>query len=87
MCESRQLSSSQMEVLSHGLYEVSRNTMNALDVLCQKGVDLVEVCAPWDSPLCDSVERLGGKTLRLGLHNGFDLSTKEGLRKASKVLR
>ena len=76
-----------MEVLSHGLYEVSRNTMDALDVLCQKGVDLVEVCAPWDSPLCDSVERLGGKTLRLGLRNGFDLSTKEGLRKASKVLR
>ena len=34
-------------------------------------VDLVELCAPWDSPLFQAVEDLGGIVVRLGPHNGY----------------
>ena len=49
--------------------------------------DLLEVCTPWDSPLGLAVEGRGGSVQRLGLHNGFDLSTRPGLRKALAELR
>ena len=55
--------------------------------LTGKRVDLVEICAPWDSPLAEAVERAGGVVMRLGLHNGYDLSTREGFLKAAWVLR
>lgn len=65
-----------------------RETVELFDELCcPERVDLMEVCAPWDSPLSEAVERLGGTTVRLGLHNGFDMSTKSGLRKALALLR
>ena len=65
-----------------------RNTVELFDSLsCPERVDLMEVCAPWDSPLSEAVERLGGTTIRLGLRNGFDMSTKTGLRKALALLR
>ena len=41
-------------------------------------LDLLEVCAPWDTPLSQSVIDQGGEAMRVGLHNGFDLSTKAG---------
>lgn len=46
-------------------------------------VDLVEICAPWDSPLSQAVIDAGGKAERWGCHNGFDLSTKSGCVEAS----
>ena len=55
--------------------------------LLQERYDLLEVCAPWDSPLSEAVERAGGKALRIGLHNGYDLATKAGLVKAPATLR
>ena len=65
-----------------------RDTVELFDSLsCPERVDLMEVCAPWDSPLSEAVERLGGTTIRLGLHNGFDMSTKTGPRKALALLR
>ena len=42
----------------------------------------MEVCCPWDSPLSEFVERAGGRAVRLGIHNGYDLSTKAGFTKA-----
>lgn len=45
------------------------------------------MCAPWDSPLTAEVERQGGKGMRLGPHNGYDLSTRQGFLKAAKVFR
>ena len=54
---------------------------------CHQHLDLLEVCAPWDSPLGKSVERHGGTVMRLGVHNGFDLSTTKGYQKASEILR
>lgn len=50
-------------------------------------VDVMEVCAPWDSPLVTEFQRMGGTGVRTGLHNGFDLSTKSGLRRAVVELR
>ena len=49
--------------------------------------DLVEVCCPWDSPLSKAVEQAGGRAFRMGIHNGFDLSTKAGLVKAMAKIR
>lgn len=49
--------------------------------------DLIEVCAPWDSPLCEHVMKQGGRAMRLGCHNGYDLSTKAGLIRAMQTLR
>ena len=43
--------------------------------------------APWDSPLSHEVEKQGGKAMRLGVHNGFDLSTRNGYLKAAQVFR
>ena len=57
------------------------------DVLRQSHVDLVEVCAPWDSPLCRAVRECGGTAIALGVHNGFDLLTTQGYRKAIDVIR
>ena len=51
---------------------------------CRQSLDLLEVCAPWDSPLCTSMEAAGGKAMRLGLHNGFDLCTTIGIQNGSQ---
>ena len=50
-------------------------------------IDLIEVCAPWDSPLRQAVRELGGTALALGIHNGYDLTTQEGYRKAISTIR
>ena len=49
--------------------------------------DLLEVCCPADSPLSQAVIDAGGRAYRMGLHNGYDLTTKDGLRKALTTLR
>lgn len=68
--------------------QVDQQTVSSFDDLRNHGrVDLLEVCAPWDSPLASAVEQLGGTALRVGLHNGFDLSTNGGLRKTLSLLR
>ena len=50
-------------------------------------LDLLEVCAPWDSPLSQCVIHQGGKAMMVGLPYGFDLSTKAGFTKACHLLR
>ena len=65
----------------------AQQTLDCFRALTKRRVDLVEICAPWDSPLADAVERAGGFVMRLGLHNGFDLSTREGYVKAAYLLR
>ena len=67
--------------------ELSYETMVAYDNVVGHYYDLFEVCAPWDSNLGKEVEKQGGKVLRLGPHNGFDLTTKEGFRKAAQAFR
>ena len=47
----------------------------------------MEVCCPWDSPLSTAVEKAGGKVFRVGIHNGFDLSTKVGVARAMQKVK
>ena len=49
-------------------------------------IDLLEVCCGPQSPLSQMMEEKGGKVVRLGLHNGFDLSTSVGYEKALRVM-
>ena len=35
-------------------------------------LDLLEVCAPWDSPLVRAVREAGGRAVAIGIHNGYD---------------
>ena len=50
-------------------------------------LDLLEVCAPWDSPLVSAVKQQGGQAMAIGLHNGYDMSTKGGLVRAMKLVK
>ena len=44
-------------------------------------LDLLEVCAPWDAPLTQTVREFGGKAMSIiGVHNGYDLTTLKGFR-------
>ena len=81
------LTSSKREGLSQQTQVLSNETMKAYDHLLNRKVDLVEICTPWDSPLSKEVERKGGLAIRLGCHNGYDLSTRAGFLASAKVLR
>ena len=50
-------------------------------------LDLLEVCAPWDSPLSVAVRDAGGSALSIGLHNGYDLTTHQGFKNALTFVR
>lgn len=85
--ELKPISSSQRRDIMNNIGLVSNETMAEFDYLVGRRYDLVEICAPWDSNLGREVERQGGRCLRMGPHNGFDLSTKARFQKAAKVLR
>ena len=61
--------------------------VHAFRALTPQPCDLLEVCAPWDSPSGKAVEEAGGRVERFGVHNGFDLSTKAGFAMAAARLR
>ena len=50
-------------------------------------LDLLEGCAPWDSPLSQAVRETGGRAMSIGVHNGYDLSTSEGFRRVLALVR
>lgn len=50
-------------------------------------LDLLEICAPWDSPLTKAVIQEGGRAMSIGLHNGYDLKTVAGFKAALALLR
>ena len=69
-------------------FENERETMRCFSSLANgRQLDLLEVCAPWDSPLASAVENHGGTVFRMGIHNGFDLGTRAGFLKAVYVLK
>ena len=47
--------------------------------------ELFEICCPEASSLSAEYEKRNLSAMRLGLHNGFDLSTAGGLRKAQEA--
>jgi hypothetical protein len=75
-----------------GLFDPLHDEMiHAVDSLRQlTGVgtlDLLEVCAPWDAPLTQTVRESRGKAMSIGVHNGHDLSTLKGFRAAAHLIR
>ncbi|CAK0911327.1 unnamed protein product, partial [Prorocentrum cordatum] len=49
--------------------------------------DLLEVCTPPKSRLSQAVIDLGGAAFRAGVHNGFDMATKTGVRRLALWIR
>ena len=84
---SRTLNASMRDGLSQQTQVLSNDTMKAFDTVTNRRVDLVEICTPLDSRLSNEVERKGGTAIRLGCHNGYDLSTRAGFLASAKVLR
>ena len=58
-----------------------------LDLVEGTGLDLLEICAPWDSPLVQAVREAGGRAYAIGPHNGYDLSTRQGFLRAAALIR
>ena len=83
----QQLTRKQHQTLSEGIQEDLGKVCAAFRSLCKERDDLVEVCAPWDSPLAQAVLERGGRAARLGLHNGYDLSTRQGYLLAAQYIR
>lgn len=82
-----QLRPHQKRRIQDGIMSMSEVTIEAIDHVKGVRYDLVEVCAPWDSPLGTFCEKFGGKVARLGIHNGYDMSTRRGLNRALDFLR
>ena len=57
------------------------------ELMNRSSLDLLEVCAPWDANLTAAVREEGGKALSIGVHNGFDLSTNVGMKRAAALIR
>ena len=74
-------------VMAHLQDTIAEGTQALHEILHGQKLDLLEVCAPWDSPSSGAVRELGGKAVSIGLHNGFDLSTRQGFLKAASVVR
>ena len=79
--------------VSHMLHKVQRQiedeTVLAFKELQGVGptLDLLEVCAPWDSPLVKAVQNAGGQAMAIGLHNDYDLATRRGFVRAAQLIR
>ena len=83
----RQLGQEQRSSLLESLSQELHQVCVCFRALGKPRDDLVEICAPWDSPLAEAVKCLGGRVHRLGIHNGYDLSTRSGFQKAAQYLR
>lgn len=68
------------EELQEGIHAVR-------ELVAGSQLDLLEVCAPWDSPLSRAVREEGGRAMSIGVHNGYDLTTRLGFKRAVKLLR
>ena len=70
-CDVVFLADVQGKVLKEQQESFEKQTMENFDALTHSRVDLIEVCAPWDSPLAEAVERLGGRAFRLACTMGL----------------
>ena len=74
-------------ILKHIKEEIETTRRCFETVVHDSQIDLIELCAPWDSPLCSAVRELGGTAIALGPHNGCDLTTMAGYRKVLRIVR
>ena len=75
------------EIMSSMHTELQEGVQALQEILRGARLDLLEICAPWDSPLTKAVEEAGGRAVALGLQNGYDLTTTSGFRKAAQFIR
>ena len=75
------------EIMSSMHTELQEGVQALQEILRGARLDLLEICAPWDSPLTKAVEEAGGRAVALGLQNGYDLTTTSGFRKAAQFMR
>ena len=73
--------------MAHLQGEINQGVSDMCEIVTHMKLDLLEVCAPQDSPLSEAVRNAGGRALSLGLHTGFDLSTRQGFLKAVAGVR
>lgn len=55
-------------IQAHLQSELTQGVHALRDVLRGQKLNLLEVCAPWDSPLTSAVRELGGKAVSIGIH-------------------
>ena len=83
----RKLSKVQLASITQQATQEVEQACHCFRALGKERLDLLEVCAPWDSPLGKAVQEAEGTVERLGLHNGYDLSTRSGTQKAMEFMR
>ena len=88
-CESEEVSSGSkdQEYRLSCVHQVTELVTDAVLGLTESRCDLLEVCCPWHSPLRKAAEEGGGRAIRIGVHDGIDLSTKSGYTKALRILQ
>ena len=72
--------------LTSTLKQTEEDVVEVLTTLKQDRIDLIEVCCGPNSLLGETVVSQAGKAERIGLFNGFDMSTKQGYEKARKFI-
>eukprot|EP00435_Cladocopium_sp_Y103_P060805 s110_g22.t1 len=72
------------DLLVQSLSQAEEDVVEVLATFDSQRVDLVEVCCGPNSLLAETVISLAGTAERLGLFNGYDLSTPQGYEKAKK---
>ena len=80
------LSASDRNFLVTALTQSEDDMVEAFTTFSSNRVDLVEVCCGPNSLLSQVVEQFGGTSERIGLFNGFDMSTSKGLEKARRLV-
>ena len=80
------LSASDRDFLVTALTQSEDDMVEAFTTFSSNRVDLVEVCCGPNSLLSQVVEQFGGTSERIGLFNGFDMSTSKGLEKARRLV-
>lgn len=83
----RSLTDEERVFLLDSLRSSESDLVEAFAQIPGEGCDLVEICCGPNSMLSQVVEELGGRAERIGLFNGYDMSTPKGLEKARKRIR
>ena len=86
-CHEELLADDRNQIIEHLCKEMQDGVHAIQEVLQGPQLDLLEVCAPWDSPLSRAVVEEGGRAMSIGVHNGYDLTTRMGFKRAVKLLR
>eukprot|EP00435_Cladocopium_sp_Y103_P011911 s1821_g3.t1 len=86
----QQLSQQHLEYLYAATEDAERDVQVAMDELGlrrnREPFKVLELCCEADSGISEAVEKLGGKAIRCGLHNGCDLLRESGVVKVMQIV-